>query len=394
MLGVRDIFQLIYNWFIFLFLFFYSVNLYSFKPILITDDFKSISLGNYISLYEDKEGKLDINTIQSPEIKWFSSSKESPSFGFTKSVFWVKYQIQNSSPKKKTLYLEINYPMIDKVEMFAIQSNNTHLYLVGGDSFPFYQRLINYKHIVFPTEISNNSNAIFFLKFTTDSSMNIDLVLHNSLPFVDHVIYEQVAHGFYFGILFIMLFYNLFIYISTRDKSYLYFVLFISFFFMFMFTLRGYSFQYLWTDWIWWANNSLPFFMLTTAMWGMQYSRKFLSTKEKQPIIDKISLVNIVTCMLGTIGCFLLPYSFNIKIAAIGALLVSVVCLIAGLRGFMQKNRIATYYLAAWFFVLIGIVFYVLKTFAILPVNMITTWSIQIGSSLQVLFFSLVWLIK
>lgn len=370
-------------------LIFFSTNLFAFKQINISENFRSIPLGKYIDIYEDSKKALDISNIQSSNILWFNSDKENPGFGFTDSTYWVKFKIHNDTQKFKQMYIEINYPMIDRVEIFIPQNNSTFKSIVGGDVFPFKQRIIDYKHIVFPIELEANQESIYYLRFSTESAMNINLVLHNSHPFMDYIIYDQVAHGFYFGILLIMIFYNVFIYGSTKDRNYLYLVLFVASYGMSMFTLRGYSFQFLWTDWIWWANNNLPIFIYLACIWGIFYSRRFLGTKINQPYIERLFIISFLLNSIGLISCFFLRYSTNIKYASIMSIITSIICLSSGIRSAIQKTREGYYYLFAWSFVLVGIILFALKTFAILPSNPVTTWSVLVGSSLQVLFFSL-----
>jgi hypothetical protein len=57
--------------------------------------------------------------------------------------------------------------------------------------------------------------------------MNIPMVLWNQEGFYEHRNQENIWLALYIGLLLTMLIYNAFIYFSTKDVGYLYYVLFI-----------------------------------------------------------------------------------------------------------------------------------------------------------------------
>lgn len=90
--------------------------------------------------------------------------------------------------------------------------------------------------------------------------MNLPVQTLSDGLFIQKIDTDKTLLGAYAGVMIAMTLYNLFIFASIRDRDYLYYILFVAGFLLFMFTLNGLAFQYLCPNWIWWGNNSLPFF--------------------------------------------------------------------------------------------------------------------------------------
>ena len=68
------------------------------NQIIITDDFETITLDEALEYHEDITGALSIQDIMSLSKGKFRSLEGYTNLGFSKSSFWVRFQIQN---KKK-----------------------------------------------------------------------------------------------------------------------------------------------------------------------------------------------------------------------------------------------------------------------------------------------------
>lgn len=231
--------------------------------------------------------------------------------------------------------------------------------------------------------------STFYMRIKTSSSVNIPLWILSSSELSKKIANEQLVLGLYFGLILIISIYNFFIYLSIRDRSYLYYIFCTLAFGMYQITLNGLSFQYFWPDHIWWANKSLPFFIYFGSVMFLQFGRSFLHTRDNLPILDIIMKTFMVLTSLGTVLSFFLPYEILIRSGTFMSILVTMTLLVAGIVSLAKGNRAARFYVTAWSALLIGIMIYALKTFGIVPVNFFTEWSQQIGSALELSLLSL-----
>lgn len=66
-------------------------------PVILTDDQDHYPLG--LQILEDKNGEWTIEDVTSPELatQFVPSQEEAPSYGFSDSVYWVRFYVKNEA---------------------------------------------------------------------------------------------------------------------------------------------------------------------------------------------------------------------------------------------------------------------------------------------------------
>ncbi|MCT8333098.1 ATP-binding protein [Leptospira sp. 85282-16] len=312
----------------------------------------------------------------------------SPNLGFSKSTFWIRLAVNNPTKDIIRCNLVFDFPLLDEVEIFGIGIPKSVLRTLG-DIFPFSERNLDYRNPVFPFETKGETTAVYYLRIHSESTIPLALVIWTEREFYDQLNKEQMIFGLFYGILFVMIAYNFFIYIFTYEKSYLFYLFFISSIFFFHLINNGFAFQYLWPNAIFWGNYSLPFFICVSCITGLLFSDNYLSLKKHLPKISKLMLVWAGILLLFSGILFFLSY----RIAMITAILLTVptalVMVFSGATTYFSNVRAARYFLISWTFFLLGVLLYSLKSLGFLPDNHITRWTIQIGTALQTILLSL-----
>jgi methyl-accepting chemotaxis protein len=356
--------------------------------ILLDNSISRTEFGKKIFWVEDKEKKITIHDIHTvPD--WRKNNADSINFGFTGSSYWFQFTADNPGRADGTWYLEISYPMLDLVELYVPLKNGGYKTLTCGDIMPFGARDFIDKNYIFVLNQAPGAST-YYLRIETTSSLNFTPIIMSPRAYVDKMNYEQPVVWIYYGFLIIMIIYNFLVFISSRDKSYLYYVLFLVSWSFFQLTLYGFAFQYLWPNSIWWANNALPFFMCTTIFLVGFFVRSYMEYPEKFKKIDRIQVFVIMIPALIWAGASLfIKYHY----AIIGASAITIVMVfsmyVIGFWAMLRGSRPARYIIMAFSGLALGVLLYALKTFGILPTTFITHWSIQIGSSLSVILLSL-----
>ena len=350
---------------------------------------EQIFLGPYIGYIEDPSGKLDIVQVANmPATKFKTCSRTSPGFGFTSSVFWFKFSLYNPEKKQVTRFLEVEYPLLDHLDLYVADKNGQFQVYREGDRQPFFNRPIKYRNFVFILTIPANSTIDYYLRVQTSSSLNLPARLYTQASFMDKIENEETALGIYFGILFAMLAYNLILFFTIREAVYLYYVLFVIFYFLFQLDLTGVAFKYLWPNNVYWANESLPFFIFVAYIFGTLFTRQILNTKLHAPFIDQILITFMALSLICAGLCLLFPYEISIKVATLVTTTV-IVHIFTGFLCLFKGYRPARYYALAWSISMAGAAIYAFKSFGLLPNNFITVWGIQIGSAWEVILLSM-----
>ena len=354
-------------------------------PLVITEKKNVYSLGRHLDILEDRTGKLGISDIRQPETETLfqTSTFDAPGFGFTSSAYWARTTITSRLDAPATYYFELKYPILDHVEFYIPDDNGRLKKFISGDNHPFSTRPLNYTYFVFPVTLQPDQSKTCYMRCITTGSMNIPLVLLSPIALAETTSFEYMMLGIYYGLVLVMIIYNLFLYFRINDITYLYYVTFITGFMFFQLGLNGLSFQFLWPYQIWWANNNLPFFIFFAYLFGSLFTRSILHTRHYLPRIDKLLSFYQYLGIGGMLFALVFSYSASIKLAAAlcFTLPTHIYC---GIRIMFTGYRPALYYAIAWSVFLIGIVVYAMKTFAILPNTFFTQWASQIGSAWEV----------
>ncbi len=351
---------------------------------------QQIFLGPYIEYFEDPQSRLDIKQVANPAFaeNFKSCSRTSPGFGFTSSTFWFRFSLRNNAGHSVTRFLEIEYPLLDYINLYAPDGKGSFQVFKEGDRQSFFQRPIKYRNFVFVLDLPPKSTKTYYLQVNTSSSLNLPARLYSQAGFMDKIENEEMALGIYFGILFAMLAYNLILFFTIRESVYLYYVLFVIFYFLFQLDLTGVAFKYLWPNNTYWANESLPFFIFVAYMFGTIFTKQIINAKSYAPFLDKILSAFMILSLICAAMCLLVPYEISIKAATLVTMTV-VVHILAGFLCFFRGYRPARYYASAWSVSMAGAAIYALKSFGLLPNNFITVWGIQMGSAWEVILLSM-----
>ncbi|OUS26240.1 hypothetical protein A9Q99_18575 [Gammaproteobacteria bacterium 45_16_T64] len=335
-----------------------------------------------ISIEQLLNGKHDSN--------FKKSNTETLNFGFSGSSYWIRFNItfdSNLSEEKEWL-LETAYPLLDNLSLYIPQKNGSYITSHSGDSIPFSARDIEYPNPVFRMPSAPGETVTHYLRVKSSSSLQIPLTIWSSSAFAENSGKKLLVLGAFYGIMMVMILYNFFIYLSIRNKSYLYYILYISSFTLFLASFNGLSFQYLWPNSPRWGNIAVPFFISLSGFGAIIFTRKFLDTAKITPHLDKVLIGIFSLSIISIISSFALSYQYAIRIAVAVALSFGIMVLISGTACLLKGLRIARFFLLAWVTLLLGIITHALLSLGLLPSNPITLYADQVGSVIEVILLS------
>ncbi|RLD88304.1 MAG: hypothetical protein DRJ29_17405, partial [Bacteroidetes bacterium] len=165
--------------------------------------------------------------------------------------------------------------------------------------------------------LQSKQTKSFYVKF--QYLFNVQAInaisVSDTKSFIRQTTIENLVQGVFQGLLWLMLFYNLFLFISTREKSYLYYIGYVFSFAILML----YAYQYL-QDFIFPENPEVgSYFGISVFVAFLFYFlllREFIDSRNKHPRIDKslkiIILINSIVTALVFIFQFIFIDSFGV----------------------------------------------------------------------------------
>lgn len=362
--------------------------LFSESAIPLSSEILGKPIWQEVLVLEDKDQTFSETNIISGSLDSQFQKISSPNLGFSKSRFWIRVQIKNPTENLIRWNLVFDFPLLDEIQIYG-NSLPKALICILGDNHPFSERNLDYRNPVFPLETPAGVSATYYLRIQSESTIPLTLAIWTEREFYDQLNREQIIFGIFYGILFVMIAYNFFIYIFTYEKSYLFYLFFISSIFFFHLINNGFAFQYLWPNWIFWGNYSLPFFICVSCITGISFTNNYLSLKKHLPKISKLMWIWVGFLFLFSGVTFFLSYRIAMVISILLTVPTALIMVFSGASTYLTNVRPARYYLISWSFFLLGVLLYSLKSLGFLPDNQITRWTIQIGTALQTILLSL-----
>lgn len=356
---------------------------------------RQLPLGLHMDVFEDVRGDATLADITSPALdrSFRRSDKPVLNAGYSRSVFWIRldlsYRPRDLGGQQPWL-LELAYPPLDHIELYLPDSEGGYqLAQRTGDALPFASREIRQNNYLFNLNLQPNQPQRLYLRVNSQGSIQVPLTLWSPQAYMEEQPGRVYVLGIIYGVLLVMLIYNLFIYLSVRDTSYLYYILYIASFGLYQISVNGAGIQYFWPDNPWWANASTPFLIGSAGLFGCQFARSFLHTADHSPWIDRSLLVLMAVGVLVMVLSLVASYAVALRLATILALVFTVVIFAAGILAWLRGMRVARYFIFAWSAFLAGGVINTLMVLGYLPNLFITMYASQIGSALEVGLLSL-----
>lgn len=355
-------------------------------PAWLDQPMRGVPIGTHVELLEDPTGKLTIADLTTrPWIDAFKpATAENVNLGFRDEVLWIRIRLERGASVGPWM-LEVSYPMLDNLEFYGPGIATP---LLGGDHTRLSERTHADRHYVFPIEAPELGVNVYHLRVAQTGTMSVPMRLWDRLSFDRGKRDETFVLGAYYGLLAVMMAYNLFLFLIVRDRAYAAYVAYVGSMGFLLATVNGFGGLYAWpespgiADWA--QVAAAPLVCATQAL----FSRLFLQTGVYSPKLDRALLGIAVGGFALALVAQPLP-----RIAVFYAdHLIAVATIVTGytaaIVSYRRGYKPALFYLIAFFVVFAGAAFMVARNFGA-PANMLTDYGVQIGSALEVVLLSM-----
>jgi len=355
------------------------------ESYVIPESFQRAVIGEYCWIYQDSQGLSLQEVIQLDAFE--RSGRAVPNLGLSQSYFWVKFTIHNQS-KLPDFLLEVAYPILDELVLFQPEKGNRYAAIYSGELKAFNDRVYKQPNFIFDISIPQGVSKTFYLRVKSAEQIILPVYINRPKALWESTNKENMITGIYAGIIMIMFIYNLFLFLSTRDKSYVYYIIYVACLGLTQIGIKGFTFQFLWPHLPAFEVKSIIIFASLAGMAGLAFTRNFLQIKKyfKRMNIGFSALIGLFTV---AIACALLGFEYQgffvmQAITSLSSIYILVISYVAVAKG----HRPAKFFALAWTVLLIGAIVFLLKDYGVLPYNIITNYSMQAASAVEMALLS------
>ncbi len=188
-----------------------------------------------------------------------------PNKNYTSSAYWFRFKVRNETGLSHFI-LKLANPALDSIDFYEQSGDSSFRHFTTGQSVPFYRREYLSSDYLFSVSLQPNAEKYIYLHLYTNTELMLPLSIGSDTAIHDADKYKDIFWGMYMGIMLAMVLYNCFVYSTTKDKSYLFYILYMLTVVVTQITVSGYAFQLLWP-----GNLALPKYsrIFTTVLAGI-----------------------------------------------------------------------------------------------------------------------------
>jgi serine phosphatase RsbU (regulator of sigma subunit) len=341
-------------------------------------------VGRWVDRFDDPDGKLSLEDVKKQ--KFFPSTQDVINLGFNTQTHWLRLIVNNDANHRETDWVvSVNWPVLSYIDFY----DGSKVYQ-AGEARNFDVRPVKYRDFVFPITIKPGASDTFYIKIKSYTPNVYPITLETKEQWRVNNVLDDILLSAFFGAVVIMIIYNVLLFLSVNDNSYIPYILYITFFAVLITGMRGVAKQYIAPDW-YWLNTMCRNGMAAAAGFCIGwFARKFLNLKQIAPKLDKVLLysqyvwVTIFVLVVFNIGP-LFPYT---QVTAdillnVFAAIHPIIAFSAGIVAWRRGYKPAKYYVFGFSFLLGGIVIQVLKNLGVFNQNIYTEYTFQYGALIE-----------
>ncbi|OUS07722.1 hypothetical protein A9Q81_01190 [Gammaproteobacteria bacterium 42_54_T18] len=344
-----------------------------------------------LQVYEDIESTAQYASLQN-NLLFKNVFDRKPNYGPSNSDFWIRFSINNDTSTDKVLWLELNPYVIDATLFSSSATSNSRTKStaneietqVTGARYSLQERGIRHVKPILRLSIKANQKKSYYLRFRSVVSV-MDFTFWNVERFAESESTNQYLFGMWYGLMLVMIIYNLFLFTSIKDKSYLYYCLYLIGIVLNQMGISGHA-LYIAPPQT--ASLFTETFGIFYAFWAVQFVKSFLHTHKSQ---KANLLLNTLAAALIVPLYFLLSANHKLCIVSMNIIGIVIVISVAtiGIQSFRKGFKPARFFVLAWSFLLVGVLIFIVRGLGYIPSNLITENSARIGAAIEVILLSI-----
>ena len=291
------------------------------NTLSLSDAKDDYPLAHYIHFFEDPSGELTFTDVIKPNnAKHFKKNlSEGLSLGYSSSIFWLRFSVLNKTSNDKRWLIQQNHTHTHYMTVY--NQANAYRAQYSGTLVPLAQRDDKHREITFAANLPHNKTQTIYIRLQTHGAVSLDINVLTQQAFMEKNAKITFVLGLFYGLLLIIIIYNLFFFASLKDPGYLYLALFVIFFGSVYILYDGLGQLFLPSTFLASTPYLVPMLMGLTSVAILLHRRAFLSTTSNNRIdnllfiswlliISLTPFINLTSAVITTILLLLLTATY------------------------------------------------------------------------------------
>jgi signal transduction histidine kinase len=345
------------------------------------------NVGNGVAFFEDKSGALKLENLSDD----FFDFKNFALFNHRNrnAAYWLRFDIEVEEPLRTFRLFEIQDFKIDSFELYMPDPARPAEYLVrkGGDAYPFDARAYYNKNFAIELPLYDTGIYTFYLRIKAKDMVGFSFVVTDYKHFLEYASSEYLLLSLFYGVIISMALSSLFLYFYLHEKAYLFFALYTLSVGLYFLTRDGLGFQFLWPNFPVINNYVQPVSVCLTVFFNLYFVKYYFNIPRLSPSFNRV----LTGLLIGfPIVVYIIEYVFGLLPEPLMAVAIPFAFVFVFLLLLMRRRYLqASFFVMAYGVFFVGMLVYLLVFLRVIPVTILTFYSINLVTASKIIILSL-----
>ena len=352
------------------------------EPIALQTTSIGEDMAHRASYIKDTTGGLGIQEVLQLDRPYKKIKSRRKNFGRPLDPIWIRFQVKNGSDQDRKVLIETSRAMTNEIQLYKVKNGRVVDSMRSGDHFPFSDRPFTHRLPVFPVELDAGETSTYYLRMDANgATVVLSLKAWTKEAFQSFDQKERLFLGLFYGfLLFVILIFSFF-YFELKERSFLFYFLYVLNVGMLLFCLDGFSYRFFFPETPYLADRAVLFFSFSSILFHLLYARDYLRFWKNLPRIDSLVKILAILALSGILISFSKGTLYRIgfplsHLFSFSSPIFLVSCAIY-LRS--KGHQISMNFLMAFILLLGGIILLLLGNIGVTPPGPITVHWLKFG---------------
>lgn len=359
--------------------------LYANSSTLVLEDGFSFNENFEISYLKDSSNELNIQEIANSND--FQKHSNKFSLGYLKDTIWIKVDLKNKSSKEDFI-LSLNEHFYEKANMhYFDKSENLWKTLKNGVFTPIKERNIETSKLAFNFKIQQNSSQTIFVELKAKYPYFGNIAVYSKdYFFASRILNIDSFFILQFGILLIIIIFNLFLWISLKEKVYIYYVGYTFFALVYLINISGLLIYFDLQHYMYKLHFSVSLCIIFLSLFSIEYfeANKYFKAS--------VFVIKILILLLFVFAFMMVAVSYspwnNFMNHIITLILITLI--VSSIKIYKKGQYFLKYYIFAISIYFTSVIIFILFLMGIIEYNYFNRYAYIYCLSLEIIVFALI----
>lgn len=325
---------------------------------------------NLVSIYEednqiinptylykvDTTNTLNFESIQTISYNKFKINNGLLNLGVCDKPIWLKFKFYNKNSNLNSWILRFNFSLLDTIIVFHRAPNGQNK-MILGELVPTYYRYYESNNVCFPLNLPFDQEVTMYVKVKTSGGLYLPISIFSEKRMLEFDKNFNLLYGFFYGAVFLILFYNFTMFFIVKDKLYILYCLYVILVVAIVSYFNGHvSYFPIFNSHREHLNLFIAITIFSFISVGAYFTIQFLD-------VEKISnrLKNVLYFFMGvgifsTILSFFIPHKITTLYGSVLCIITPLLYLGTGVYVWIRGNKIARFYILSSLILLLSII--------------------------------------